>query len=378
MGKSIILQLVLCALAAHVAYGAGRILLTSHSGETRYQVEEIATLQDVPWGLAFLSPAVLLITEKKGKLRKIDLNTFELTEIHGMPRVWSQGQGGLMDVAVPEGYTAGGWIYFTYSRENVGQGVTVLARARLSGELMSDWQELIVSRSESDTSHHFGSRIAFDDAGHLLFSIGDRGVRANAQNRMNHAGSILRLNLDGTAPADNPFVGSSWLPEIWSFGHRNPQGLFWDSSSRLLWSIEHGPRGGDEINIIEPGENYGWPIVSHGKEYWGPVAVGEATSRPGMKDPVKVYIPSIAPSSLLVYSGKAFPAWKHNLFAGALVLQHLNRIIVDENQLPVAEERLLAELGERIRDVIEGPEGFLYLSTDSGQILRLKPSTAEN
>lgn len=376
MRKGIILQLVLCCCLA--ADGFSRILFTAQSAEMPYQVEEIATLQDVPWGLAFLSPDVLLMTERKGKLRKLDLNTFKLTEIRGMPKVLAEDQGGLLDVEVPRSYAAGGWIYFTYSRENSGEGVTVLARARLSGEMMVDWQELVVSLSGSDTSHHFGSRIAFDDTGHLFFSIGDRGVRANAQNRLNHAGSILRLNLDGTVPADNPFVGSRWLPEIWSFGHRNPQGLFWDSSSRVLWEIEHGPRGGDEINIIEPGENYGWPIVSHGQEYWGPVAVGEATSKPGMRDPVKVYIPSIAPSSLLVYSGKAFPAWRHNLFAGALVLEHLNRVILNENLTPIGEERLLTELGERIRDVVEGPEGFIYLSTDSGRILRLRPPAADN
>jgi len=366
------LQLLFCCLLVTNVFG-GQVVFTSESAGMPFALEEIAVVDDIPWALAFLSPHELLVTEKRGTIRRIDIRTSKVSEIHGGPTVLPQGQGGLLDVAAPQNYTESGWLYFTFVKEKEGRGVTVLARGRLESDAIIDWQELLVSRSATDTSRHFGSRIAFDDAGHLFFSVGDRGVRPNAQNRENHAGSIIRLNLNGTVPADNPFVGSGWLPEIWSFGHRNPQGLFWDSSAQLLWAIEHGPRGGDELNIIEPGQNYGWPVVSHGKEYWGPLAVGEATSKPGMKDPVKVYIPSIAPSSLLVYSGKAFPAWKHNLFAGALALRHLNRIIVDEKQLPVGEERLLSDLGERIRDVIEGPDGFLYLSTDSGRILRIRP-----
>ena len=183
------------------------------------------------------------------------------------------------------------------------------------------------------------------------------------------------LNLDGSIPADNPFVNKDALPEIWSYGHRNPQGMFWEKKTGKLWSNEHGPRGGDEINRIIPGENYGWPIVSHGKEYWGPKRVGEATSKPGMVDPLKVYIPSIAPSSLLIYSGKAFPNWQGNFFSGALALVHLNRVVFDESGKPVKEEQMLVELDERIRDVIESPEGWIYLSTDSGKILRIKPDT---
>ena len=186
--------------------------------------------------------------------------------------------------------------------------------------------------------------------------------------------SILRLYLNGRVPKDNPFFQQeNILPEIWSYGHRNPQGVFYDKSQQRLWSNEHGPRGGDEINLISPGLNYGWPIISHGKEYWGPVQVGEGQEKEGMEQPIKFYIPSIAPSSLIVYSGKAFPAWKGNLFAGALKMTHINRIEINSFGREVEEERLLERLGERIRDILESPEGWLYFSTDSGKIMRIRP-----
>ena len=195
-----------------------------------------------------------------------------------------------------------------------------------------------------------------------------------AQDLSNHIGTIMRINLDGSLPADNPFVGDpNARDEIWSYGHRNPQGLVYDQVSARLWSIEHGPRGGDEINLVLKGRNYGWPVVSHGKEYWGPLAVGEATSKPGMEDPRKVYIPSIAPGSLLVYRGTAFPDWQGNLFAGALKLRHLNQISLSDSGQVEREQRLLEDLDERIRALAQSPEGWIYLSTDSGRILRLRP-----
>ena len=199
-------------------------------------------------------------------------------------------------------------------------------------------------------------------------------MRPNGQDLTTHAGSILRLRLDGSVPTDNPFVGrDDVLPEIWSYGHRNPQGLVYDDVSKRLWSIEHGPRGGDEINLIHRGRNYGWAVVSQGKEDWGPFDVGEAKSREGMEDPVMVYIPSIAPGSLLLYTGKAFPQWRGNLFAGALKLQHLNRVELNDAGQAVREERLLTDLNERIRALAQSPEGWIYLSTDSGNIYRLRP-----
>jgi len=349
-------------------------VVTVDQQNPRLRVEQIISGLGVPWGMVFLGPTRLLITERSGSLRLLDLETFSLRRVAGVPAVVAEGQGGLLDVAIGPAGGGEGWIYFTYSKAADSEATTALARARLDGERLVDWQDLLITDAATGTRRHFGSRIAFDDDGHVYFGVGDRGVRENAQNTANHAGSIIRLDLDGSVPADNPFVGDAKLrDEIWSFGHRNPQGLLFDSPTQRLWEIEHGPRGGDEINLILKGRNYGWPVVSHGKEYWGPFAVGEATSKPGMEDPRKVYIPSIAPGSLLLYRGEAFPDWRGDLFAGALKLQHLNRISLSADGRAIAEERLLEDLGERIRALAESPEGWIYFSTDSGRILRLRP-----
>lgn len=327
--------------------------------------------------MTFLSQSELLFTEREGQITILHLDSGKRTVLQGGPEVLSEGQGGMLDVAAPKGYSPGDWIYFTYSKKKGRLGVTTLARACVSGDQLKDWEDLLVTKSATAASHHFGSRITFDTTAHLFFTVGDRGERPNGQDLSTHAGSILRLRLDGTVPEDNPFATGGGLPEIWSYGHRNPQGIAYDSVNNRLWSNEHGPRGGDEINLIMPGKNYGWPVVSHGKEYWGPVQVGEGTTKVGMVDAVKVYIPSIAPGSLLLYSGKAFTKWRGNLFSGALVLRHLNRVVLRDNGEAVKEERLLGDLDERIRAVVESSEGWLYFSTDSGKILRLRPRSSD-
>ncbi|GGB90962.1 dehydrogenase [Marinobacterium zhoushanense] len=353
---------------------AAEPVLEGESAGMRFRVEALVQGGGVPWGMTFLNRHRLLFTRREGGAAILDIDSETLTELTGTPRVMSGGQGGFLDVAVPPGYTEGGWLYFTWVKNRAGQGVTVLSRARLQDTRLTDWQELLETKSATDTGRHFGSRIAFDNGGHVYFTVGDRGHRPNGQDLQTHAGSVLRLKLDGTVPSDNPFVGRAGAqPEIWSYGHRNSQGLAWDAEHGRLWEIEHGPRGGDEINLILSGANYGWPVLSYGKEYWGPFDVGEGTERAGMEPPVKVYIPSIAPGSLLYYSGDAFPAWRGNLIAGALKLTHLNRVELNEKGEAVAEERLLGSLGERIRALIQGPEGWLYFSTDSGRILRLRP-----
>jgi len=353
---------------------SAQVLVTGNSAGQPYIVERVSSGPGVPWGMAFIAPHQLLVTRRAGDIVLMDTQSGQQRSIAGAPPVYASGQGGLLDVAVAPDFSPGGWIYFTYSKPVDGQGATTLARARLDSDRLVQWQELLVTRSRSDTSRHFGSRIAFDEAGFIFFTVGDRGVRPNGQDLANHAGTVLRLTLDGQVPADNPFTGrSDARQEIWSYGHRNPQGIAYDFSSKRLWVIEHGPRGGDEINLIQPGNNYGWPVISYGKEYWGPIAVGEGTARPGMEQPVKYYDPSIAPGSLIVYRGKAFPKWQGNLFSGALKLQHLNRVVIDGQGRAVEEERLLEGLGERIRGLVESPEGWIYFSTDSGQILRLRP-----
>ncbi len=339
------------------------------------KVEKVLEGLGVPWGMTFISPTELLITERSGSILLFNLETSKKVILKNTPNVMHDGQGGMLDVAISPDYKKTGWIYFTYVKEYSGEGATVLTRAKLKNNKLSEWKDLLVSKSRTSKSYHFGSRITFDNNGHVFFGIGDRGVRPNAQNLSNHAGSIIRLNLDGSIPQDNPYVNKKGvLPEIWSYGHRNPQGLVFDTKYNRLWEIEHGPRGGDEINLIKPEANYGWPEISYGKEYWGPIAVGEGTHRKGMEQPVKVYIPSIAPGSLILYSGETLSGWKGNLLSGALKLRHINRIELNEKGEAIKEERLLKSLDERIRALAQSPQGWIYFSTDSGKIYRILPN----
>ncbi len=351
-----------------------------------YQIEQIASGLGIPWGMTFHSENEILFTERQGRLGIINLENGKVTYLSGLPKILAKGQGGLMDVVKAPAKSVNKWTYFTYvkSIDDKGNGETTLARAHITSEGILDWQDLLVTQSlfgaifdvigvAWGSNRHFGSRIAFDD-NYLYFSVGDRGNRPNGQNLESHAGSILRLNFDGSVPPDNPFTkDESARNEIWSYGHRNPQGLVWDGVNQILWSIEHGPRGGDELNLIQMGRNYGWPVISYGKEYTSFSAVGEGTHKEGMEQPKKVYIPSIAPGSLMQYNGEAFPEWTGDLFAGALALKHLNRIDLNEKGEVVAEERLLESLEERVRALLQSPEGWIYFSTDSGKIYVIKP-----
>ncbi len=353
------------------------ISLAQTTSDDKFTVTVIADGLGVPWGMAMLSDDTMLVTDRSGSLSKLNLTTNSKTNIAGLPEdMFILGQGGLLDVALPPDYQQTGWIYFSYSKNVDDEGATTLARAELLNDQLVDWQDLLVTNSRSHRSVHFAGRISFDDQGHVFLSIGDRGVRPNAQDRSNHAGSIIRLNLDGSVPADNPFVNDAKaLDEIWSYGHRNPQGLFFNTKTQQLWSSEHGPRGGDEINLINSGNNYGWPVISYGKEYFSPFAVGEDTHKAGMEQPIKVYTPSIAPGNLIQYQSDTFAHWQGNLFLGALKLQHLNMVTLTNGKQAAGEKRLLSDLAERIRNVIESPQGWLYLSTDSGKLLRLSPSS---
>ncbi|SON52605.1 PQQ-dependent sugar dehydrogenase [Vibrio tapetis] len=360
----------------------GLLTLTCVSANSAYalQAKKITSDLDAPWGLTYINSETMLVTQKGGEVKHINLATGTRHTLFKAPDVWVNGQGGLLDITLSpkDNHT----LYFTYSKSVDGDGVTTLATAQYQNQKITDWQDVFISKSRTDTSRHFGSRITFD-AGHLYFSIGDRGERENGQNTLTHAGSILRLNLDGSVPQDNPYVtNSSALNEIWSYGHRNPQGLFFDFDSQQLWSIEHGPRGGDEINRIIKGANYGWPVTSHGKEYWGPIRVGEAEEKDGIESPVKVYIPSIAPSSLVLYRGEKFPELNGKLLAGALKLTHINVITIDvtKNQTDknekhpyqaAAEDRLFEELNERIRDIETTPDGNIFFITDSGNLYQI-------
>lgn len=370
--KAVIVSLLWCLMLPLSAHS--QTLLKGYSDGENFRVELVAEGFSVPWGMVFLEDGKLLITERRGRLTLLHLSDNKTTAIEGVPEVFSEGQGGLLDIALPPDFIESGWVYFTYSKPVKNRGATTLARAKLGDDTLINWQDLLITKSSTNTARHFGSRMAFDTEGHLFFTVGDRGERPNGQNLSTHAGSVIRLNLDGTVPTTNPFLQQvDVLPEIWSYGHRNPQGLSYDVSNDRLWLIEHGPRGGDELNLIVSGKNYGWPVISYGKEYWGPLSVGEGTSKEGMEQPVKYYDPSIAPGSLLLYTGDAFLNWQGNLFAGALKLQHINVIKLNNLGEAVGEERILGELNERIRALAQSPEGWIYFSTDSGKIIRLVP-----
>lgn len=342
-------------------------LLSNFTHASQFSYQLVGKGFQVPWGIAFVDQNTLLISERNGGIKKLDITSGQVTEQPIVDAIYARGQGGLMDIAI-----LGDKVYLTYSKSTAEGAVTALAYSRYIEGSLSSWQDIFVSDSASDTTRHFGSRISFDEKGHLFISIGDRGDRPNGQDTANHAGSILRLKLDGSTPSDNPFLNDgSVRDEIWSFGHRNPQGLFYDSKTGDLWSIEHGPRGGDEVNLIIKGANYGWPITSHGKEYWGPIDAADYQEREGIESPRKVYIPSIAPSNILLYRGERYPSLNGKLVAGALKLTHLNILTLDAENNIVDEQRIAEELGERIRDVELSPDGFIYFSTDRGNIYRL-------
>lgn len=362
-----------------------------------YEAQLIYSGLNAPWGADFLSETELLVTEKNGGLKLILFNsdsldstdttttttttTAQTITIAKVPEINSIGQGGFLDVKKSPNFTLDQTIYFTYADKASLAYRLKLAKAQLIDKrLVRNWEVLFESNQPSDGRTHFGSRIAFDDNGHLYFSMGDRGDRTNAQDLSIHSGSIFRLNLDGSIPDDNPFVNQSGAqPEIWSYGHRNPQGLFFDKQSKQLWSNEHGPRGGDEINLIEKGANYGWPAIGYGREYVSRLPANEATHRDGMQQPIKQFTPSIAPSSLLIYSGKKYDDLAGILFSSALKLRHLNVIqlsgdLDEKTNLPsvLMERRWFEDLSERVRNVIESPTGELLFITDSGDIYKLK------
>ena len=325
--------------------------------------------------MAFLPDGRILVTEKDGNLRILDRDGRPSKPLPGLPRIESWGQGGLLDIALDPGFATNRRLYLSHAWRVPGGRMTAVSTARLSsGDRLRGFEVIFAGRPGSGAGRHFGSRLRFGPDGRLFVTVGDRGHRANAQDLGTHAGAILRLNRDGSAPADNPFVGRKGaLPEIWTYGHRNPQGLALDPATGRLWSQEHGPLGGDEVNLVERGRNYGWPAITYGRNYTG-TRITDETARPGMEQPRTYWVPSIAPSGLTVYRGDKFPRWNGNLFVGALRAQLLVRLELDGANV-VHEERLLTDFGNRIRDVRSGPDGLIYLLLDENDaaVWRLEP-----
>ena len=351
------------------------------SEEHAFRVVEVASGLDHPWGLAFLPDGRLLVTERAGQLRTVTAGRLDPEPVAGVPPVYASGQGGLLDVALHPDFRENGWVYLSYAGGHWGRAGTEVARGRLRGSRIEDVEVLFRALPKSSGGRHFGSRLRFAPDGHLFVTLGDRGDRHRAQDPGDHAGSILRIRDDGGVPPDNPFVSMKGArPEIFTIGNRNVQGLAFHSGTGVLFAHEHGPRGGDELNVVRAGVNYGWPVISYGREYRSGAPVGEGTRREGMAQPAYQWTPSIAPSGLTVYEGDRFPGWRGNLFAGALKFRLLARLVLDSERV-VHEERLLEGRYGRIRDVRTGPDGLLYLLTDApaphGALLRLEPAPAE-
>lgn len=340
----------------------------------KFTVETLTQQEDVIWGFDFLSPKEIIFTERKGALKRFHLDSKKIENISGLPKVEAIGQGGLLDVRVlPQDAKR---IYLTYTAPaEKKQTTTALAVATLDGSTLKDLKTIFTAHSPTSESIHYGSRIEFDDKGHLWTTIGDRNTRKNVQSLEYHNGKTIRLKLDGSVPHDNPFVkNKSARPEIWSLGHRSPQGLVRNPQTGDLWLTEMGPRGGDELNLIKPGLNYGWPEVTYGREYWGP-KIG-VQKKEGTEPPITYWVPSISPSGMTYYNSTVFPKWQGSLFLANLSSTHLRRLAMEGHRIAKQEE-LLSELGLRIRNVRPGPDGFLYLSTDEGHLMRLVPATSE-
>ncbi|MGH6816382.1 MAG: PQQ-dependent sugar dehydrogenase [Hyphomicrobiaceae bacterium] len=345
---------------------------------SQVKVETVAKGLVHPWALQFLPDGDMLVTERPGRMRLVGKDGKLSAPLAGVPAVVAEGQGGLLDVALAPDFATSRQIFFSYS-EPRGRGTngTAVARARLVGEGDGGRLEDVTAifRQEPATSGglHFGSRLAFARDGTLFVTLGERFEKSFAQDLSRHWGKVVRIATDGKAPPDNPFVGRAGArPEIWSFGHRNPQSAAIHPATGKLWTVEHGARGGDEINIPEKGKNYGWPVISYGVDYSG-AKIGEGTRKAGMEQPIYYWDPSIAPCGMAFYTGDEIPAWKGNLFVGALAHQHVSRLVLDGEKV-VAEEKLLTDLRARIRDVRSGPDGALYVLTDSpqGRVLRVR------
>lgn len=342
----------------------------------RLQTEIVADGLEHPWGMEFLPDGAILVTERPGRMRLV-IDGALSEPVGGVPQVAARGQGGLLDVAIAPDFETSGILYFTFSEPGEGGAGTAVARARLvrdgAAATLENVETIFTMNRKTGAGQHFGSRIVLHPDGTLMFGIGDRGDGDRAQDMGDHAGSILRINTDGSVPDDNPFVGQDGVaPEIWSVGHRNPQGMTFDPVSRSIWTIEHGARGGDELNRPEAGKNYGWPVISYGRHYTG-FKIGVGTEAEGYEQPVHYWDPSIAPSGLVVYEGDMFPEWQGDFLAGALRAELLVRIERDESGAVTGEERYLeGELG-RIRDVNLAPDGSIWLLTDeaNGSIVRL-------
>ena len=372
------LTTALC-LVGLVLYAPASLAKEGHYRSEKHDFRLVTLVEGLenPWSIAFLPDGRMLVTERPGRLRIVTKDfRLEPGPVEGLPPIVEAGQGGLFDVVLHPRYADNGWIYISYNGAGSGGWATQLLRARLEGNRLTDTQVLFSLQPKSRKGQHFGGRIVFDREGFVYLTLGDRGDKERAQRLDDHAGSLIRLHDDGRVPADNPFVNRPGArTEKFTLGNRNMQGAALHPHNGELWTHEHGPQGGDEINVMRAGRNYGWPVITYGVNYGIGTRIGEGTGKPGMEQPLYYWVPSIAPSGMSFYTGERFPKWRGNLFVGSLKFQMLARLELSGEKI-VKEERLIqGELG-RIRDVRTGPDGYIYLLTDApdGVLARLEPA----
>ena len=356
--------------------GTGYAFAQDTDGASAYEIVPLAEGLSHPWSLTFMPDGSILIVEQPGSIRVMRDGTLADEPVSGVPEVYFESQGGLFDVVLDPDFEENSLVYLSYAHGTPSSNATRVARARFDGTALADLVVIFEATPAKDTPVHYGGRIVFLPDETMLVTIGDGfDYREEAQNLGSHLGKIVRIGRDGNALSDNPFIDRDGaLPEIWSYGHRNPQGLIYDTDSGRVYEHEHGAQGGDEINVIEPGKNYGWPVITHGIDYSG-ARISPFTEYEGMEQPIVDWTPSIAPAGMTLYRGDVFPEWQGDIFAGALAARHVRRVKMESGE-PAGEEELFGELGKRIRDVRTGPDGYLYLVTDGegGSVLRVQPA----
>lgn len=378
--KLLSLYLYAVAIFSPVTVTADNLRFTS--SKANYTTEVLIEDLSHPWGMVFLNESDMLITERTGNLRKVVNGKLQDDEVQGLPDIREIGQGGLLGITLHPDFGRNKLVYLSYSGREKSQYGTEVLRGTLTNNRLDNIEVIFKAQPKQDRGHHFGSRLVFADDGTLFISLGDRGASPShgrghpAQQLNNHIGSLIRINDDGTVPQDNPYLGKAGAKEeIYTIGNRNMQGMAINPLTREIWTHEHGPQGGDEINIMQAGVNYGWPVITYGVNYGSGTKIGEGTHNRYMEQPIYKWVPSIAPSGMMFYSGDEFPQWKGNLFVGSLKFGNLVRLELDGNRI-VDEERLLNFEFGRIRDVVQGPDGLIYLLTDSsnGKLLRISPT----
>jgi glucose/arabinose dehydrogenase len=341
--------------------------------EANFKTVTVAEGLNSPWGMTWLPDGRMLVTEREGDILIIKNDKLTGEKLSGVPEVYDKNQGGLLDIQLHPDYETNGWIYFSFSKPGDGGGSTAIMRAKIEGNSLVSKELLFESFPKTKSGVHFGSRIDFDDKGYMFFSIGERGEMKNAQTLANPFGKIHRLHMDGRVPDDNPFVSIPGASHsIWSYGHRNPQGMMFHPSSGELYAHEHGPKGGDELNIVKKAKNYGWPEITYGIDYDGSI-ISNQTEKEGMMQPIHYWDPSIAPCGMTFVTSDKYPDWKNNILMGSLKFQYLARVVVENGEY-VKEEKLLEGIG-RVRHIAQSPDGYIYVAVEGpGKIVKLLPA----